>query len=127
GARGSGWSGCCATRSTIGGATSGASPDGPPCRDPGGWQWDPALAAFAREVAQTPAHAARWQILAAVDTRARDTPDGERLCRDRTVAGEEHPGAAAPACGRTIHRRTRAPRHRLRARPGRAPDRGAGA
>src|SRR6202022_362375 len=119
GARGSGWSGCCATRSTTGGATSGARPDAPPYRDPRGWQRDPALAAFAREVAQALAHAARWPILAAVDTRASDTPDGERLCRDRTVAGEEHPRATAPPCGRTIHRRACAARHRLRDRPGR--------
>src|SRR5947207_3143658 len=90
----------------TGGARSGL--DGPACRDPGGRKRDPALAAVAREVAQAPAHPPRGAILAAVDARAGVAPDGQRLCRDRTVPAEEHSRAVARALRRTLHRRARA-------------------
>src|SRR6266480_4171166 len=108
----------------TGGVTSGAWPDGSACRDPGGRKWDAAVAAVAREVAQAPAHPPWAAILAAVDVRAGVAPDGQRLCRDGTVPAEEHSRAVAQALRRTLHRRARAARYRLGARPGRARHRG---
>src|SRR6202022_2648045 len=95
GSRRSRWSVPCATPSSTGVAAREAPPDEPPCRHPGGREWDPALATLASEVTEAPARPPRPDLAAAVDLRAGPPADRERLRRHRTVPGGEHSRAAA--------------------------------
>src|SRR5439155_18612910 len=110
GGRGLRWTGPCGTRSTTGVAPRGAPPDGPACRDPGGRERHPAVAALVRKVAQAPAGPAWTAIAAPVDVRSGAPADREGLRGHRAVAGGEHPKAVTPADRDPVHHRAGAAR-----------------